>query len=310
MDIVTKINNLRKERDAVILAHNYQIAKVQDVADFVGDSLELAKIAKTLKERVVVLCGVYFMAETISILAPDKIVLIPDMNAGCPLADSITVSEIKKLKVEHPKALVVAYVNTSAEVKAMSDYCCTSSNAVSIVEKVPSEEVIFIPDRNLGSYVQEYTQKKVYLSDGFCPTHNVIDRSDVLEIKRIHPDAKFVAHPECKREVLALADAVKSTTGILNYVKNDNNKEFYSSVNCTPRKQFIIGTEEGLIYRLKKENPTKEFYTFSKPIFCPNMKKITLGKVLSSLENMQYVVKVKEDVREKARLAIERMFEI
>jgi len=312
MDVmmIGKIKNLKKERDAVILSHNYQISLIQDIADFIGDSLELAKIAKTLKERVVVLCGVYFMAETISILAPDKIVLIPDMNAGCPLADSITVSEIKKLKAEHPKALVVAYVNTSAEVKAMSDYCCTSANAVSIVENVPSEEVIFIPDKNLGSYVQEHTQKKVYLSRGFCPAHNVIDKSDVLEINRIHPGAKFVAHPECKREVLAVADAVKSTTGILNYVKNDNNKEFYSSVTCAPCEQFIIGTEEGLIYRLKKENPTKEFYTFSKPIFCPNMKKITLEKVLSSLENMQYVVKVKEDVREKARLAIERMFEI
>jgi quinolinate synthase len=298
VDIISKIRNLKRGKDAVILAHNYQIPEVQEIADFVGDSLELAKIAKTLKERVVVLCGVYFMAETISILAPDKTVLIPDLNAGCPLADSITLNELEKLKAEHPKALVIAYINTSAEIKALSDYCCTSANAIKVEENVPSDEVIFIPDKNLGSYVKEHTEKRVYLSSGFCPSHNVITAKDVQEIKQMHPDAKFVAHPECRKEVLELADKIASTTGMIKYVQESNSKK------------FIIGTEEGIIYKLKKENPTKEFYTFSKPIFCPNMKKITLEKVLSSLENMQYIVKVQDGVREKARLAIERMFEI
>lgn len=298
MDLVEKIKKLKKERNAVILAHNYQLPEVQDIADFVGDSLELSRIAKKVEEEVIIFCGVHFMAETASILSPEKIVILPDITAGCPLANMITPEDVKRLKEEFPKALVVAYVNTSAEVKAESDYCCTSANAISVVEKVPSEEIIFIPDRNLGYYVSKHTSKKMYIWNGFCPTHQRILPQDIEKLKSKHPNAKVVVHPECRREVLELADKIASTSGIIKYIKEDNGKE------------YIIGTEMGILHRLRKEAPEKIFYPASPLAVCPNMKKITLEKILWALEDLKPIIKVSEPIRSKALKAIENMLSL
>ncbi|MGB9857900.1 MAG: quinolinate synthase NadA [Dictyoglomaceae bacterium] len=298
MDLVEKIKKLKKERNAIILAHNYQLPEVQDIADFVGDSLELSRIAKKVEEEVIIFCGVHFMAETASILSPEKIVILPDINAGCPLANMITSEDVKRLKEKFPKALVVAYVNTSAEVKAESDYCCTSANAISVVEKVPSDEIIFIPDRNLGYYVSKHTNKKMYIWNGFCPTHQRILPQDIEKLKGEHPNAKVVVHPECRREVLELADKIASTSGIIKYIKEDNGKE------------YIIGTEMGILHRLRKEAPEKIFYPASSLAVCPNMKKITLEKILWALEDLEPIVKVSEPIRSKALKAIENMLSL
>ncbi len=298
MDLVEKIKKLKKERNAIILAHNYQLPEIQEIADFVGDSLELSRIAKKAEEEVIVFCGVHFMAETASILAPEKKVLLPDMNAGCPLANMITAEDVKRLKEKFPKALVVAYINTSAEVKAESDYCCTSANAVDVVEKVPSEEVIFIPDRNLGYYVSKNTNKKMYIWDGFCPTHQRILPQDIEKLKKEHPNAKVVSHPECRKEVLELSHKIASTSGIIRFVKEDDGRE------------YIIGTEMGILYRLRKECPDKLFYPASSLAVCPNMKKNTLEKVLWALEDLNPEVKVPEPIRSKALKAIENMLNL
>ncbi|PMQ01485.1 MAG: quinolinate synthase [Dictyoglomus sp. NZ13-RE01] len=295
MDIVERIRKLKKERNAIILAHNYQLPEVQDIADFVGDSLELSRIAKEVKEEVIVFCGVHFMAETASILAPEKTIILPDINAGCPLANMITSEDIKKLREKYPNALVVAYVNTSAEVKAESDYCCTSANAISVVEKVPSDEVIFVPDRNLGYYVSKHVNKKMYIWNGFCPTHQRILPQDIEIMKNKYKNAKVVVHPECRKEVLDMADKIASTSGIIKFVKEDNNKE------------YIIGTEMGILHRLRKEAPDKIFYPASSLAVCPNMKKITLEKILWALEDLKPIVKVEEPIRSKAYRAIEKM---
>ncbi|MGB4644646.1 MAG: quinolinate synthase NadA [Dictyoglomaceae bacterium] len=294
-----KIKELKKKRNAIILAHNYQLSEVQEIADFTGDSLELARIASNVKEDVIVFCGVHFMAETASILAPNKIILFPDMNAGCPLANTITAQDLRDLKEKYKDAIVVSYVNTTAEVKAESDYICTSANAALVVEKIPEKRIIFVPDRNLGYYVSKKVKnKEMIIWDGFCPTHQRILPQDIIRLKEEHKDAKIVVHPECRKEVLDIADEIASTSGILRFCKEDTNKK------------YIIGTEVGLLYRLRKENPGKEFILASPLAVCPNMKKITLEKILCTLENMEPQVKVPETIREKALKPIERMLSL
>jgi quinolinate synthase len=296
MDIVEKINKLRKERNAVILAHNYQTGDIQDIADFTGDSLELSRKAAETNADVIVFCGVLFMAETASILSPNKTVLLPDKNAGCPMADMITAEQLSELKKKYPDAVVVCYVNSSAEVKAISDYCCTSSNAVDIVKSIDADKkIIFVPDKNLGQVVKERTGRDMVLWPGYCPTHHFATVQSVNEMKKAHPDAMVLAHPECTKEVRDIADMLLSTGQMLKYVKTSDKKE------------FIISTEIGIIHTLKKQNPDKVFYPASERFVCPNMKKITLEKVLFALEDNKYVIKVPDEIALKARKALERM---
>lgn len=295
-DIVSEIQELKKGRNAVILAHNYQLPEVQDAADFTGDSLELSRTAASSKAKVVVFCGVHFMAETASILCPDKTVLIPDKTAGCPMANMITREDLLELKKRHPKAVVVGYVNTSAEVKAEVDISCTSTNAVDVVLKLKdAEEIIFIPDKYLSDYVSKKTGRRLISWDGYCPTHVKILPEDIIRQIRAHPKAKVMVHPECTGEVISLADAVLSTGKMCKYAKESDAKE------------FIVGTEVGIIHRLKKENPEKKFYPASELAVCPNMKKITLEKVLWSLQDLKEVVKVPDEIRKKALRGIEKM---
>ena len=297
-DLIPKIESLRSDRKAVILAHNYQLGEVQDIADFTGDSLELSRIAAKTDAPVIVFCGVHFMAETAKILSPEKTVLIPDPQAGCPMADMITAEQLREFKARHPGVPVVAYVNTSAEVKAESDICCTSANAVRIVESIDTNTVLFVPDKSLGAYVASKTTKRVIPYCGYCPTHHRILAQDVIRVKRERPEAVVIAHPECAMEVLALADGIESTSGMLRYVK------------ASPAKEFIMCTERGLLHGLKKDNPEKTFYNPSPLNICPNMKKITLEKVLWSLEDMKFEVELPPDMIAKARAAIEGMIAI
>jgi quinolinate synthase len=297
-DLIQRILDLKKRRNAVILAHNYQLAEVQDVADFTGDSLELSRKAAATDAEVIVFCGVHFMAETAKILSPSKTVLIPDVHAGCPMADMINVDQLKAFKLAHPGLPVVAYVNTTAEVKAESDICCTSANAVKIVESLDAQEVLFVPDKCLGAYVASKTSKKVILYAGYCPTHHRILPQHVMEQKAAHPDALVIAHPECTPEVLALTDAVASTSGIVKYIAQSE------------RKEFIVCTEQGLLHRLRKDNPDKVFYNPGNLNICPNMKKITLEKVAWSLEDMVHRVEVPEEIIVMARAAIDGMVAI
>ncbi|MFH1354694.1 MAG: quinolinate synthase NadA [Candidatus Omnitrophota bacterium] len=298
-ELEEKINKLKKSRDAIILAHNYQLPEVQDVADFRGDSLELSRIAAKTDAKVIVFCGVHFMAETAFILSPEKKVIMPDINAGCPMANMITASDLKKLKKEHPQAAVVGYVNTSAEVKAELDYCCTSTNAVTVVNALKDKkEIIFVPDKYLADYVSRQTGRKLISWNGYCPTHVKILPTDVKREKRFHPKAKVIVHPECTAEVIALADAALSTSKMAKYVRESQAEE------------FIIGTEVGLIYRLKKDNPTKEFYPASEAAVCPNMKRTTQEKIVWSLEELKEEVKVSDYIRARAKKSIDRMMEI
>jgi len=297
--IVTKIKELKKKHNAIILAHNYQLPEVQDIADFRGDSLELSRIAARTEAKVIVFCGVYFMAETASILSPDKLVIMPDTSAGCPMANMMNANDLRKLKKEHPGAVAVGYVNTSAAVKAELDYCCTSTNAVTLVNALKQEkEIIFVPDKYLADYVSKKSGRKLISWHGFCPTHVKILPEDLKQEKKFHPQAKVMVHPECLASVVALADAVLSTSQMAKYAKED------------PAKEFIIGTESGLLYRLKQDNPNKEFYLASERAVCPNMKRTTQEKVLWALEELKEEVKVSEEIRKKARLAIERMLAI
>ncbi len=295
-DIASKINKLKQEKDAVILAHNYQIGQVQDIADFVGDSLQLSIEATRTESSIIVFCGVHFMAETAKILNPGKKVLLPDRDSGCPMADMITAEDLKKLKAEHPGAVVICYVNSTAEVKALSDICCTSSNAVKVVESVPpDDEIIFVPDKYLGSYVQSKTGRKMILWNGYCPTHVRINARNIIDLKKKHLDAEVVVHPENTPDVIEVADRVESTGGMLRYVKE------------SPKKTFIIGTEIGIIHRLKKENPEKVFIPAMDKAICPNMKLINLEKIMWSLEQEETEVIVPEDIARKAKAAIDRM---
>ncbi len=278
--IIEKIDKLKKERNAVILAHNYQRPEVQDIADFSGDSLALSRIAADTDADVIVFCGVHFMAETAYILSPEKTVLLPDVHSGCPMADMITADQLRELKKSRPGATVIAYVNTTAEVKAETDICCTSGNAVKLLDKLKDiEDIIFVPDKYLGSYLSKKSGKEFTLWNGYCPTHVKIQPEDIIEKKKAYPDAKVLAHPECTQAVLELADEVLSTEGICRYVKETNVKE------------IIFATEIGIMHRLMKENPDKKFYPASEAAECPNMKKITLEKILWSLESMQHEIK-------------------
>jgi len=297
--LLKKIQKLKEQRKAVILAHNYQPGEIQDLADFTGDSLGLSIKASQTDAKVIVFCGVQFMAETAAILSPEKTVLLPDKFAGCPLADMITADELRQLKQKHPDALVVCYVNSSAEVKAESDYCCTSANAVELVNSLPVDRpVIFVPDRHLGRFVVERTGRDLVLWPGYCRVHVVITEEDIENAKAKYPDAIVMAHPECTESVKQLSDQILSTGQMLKFAKT-------SAV-----KQFIVATEIGIIHALKKQNPAAEFIAASNRAVCPNMKKITLDKIIVSLEDMQYKVTVTEEVRAKAKKALERMVEI
>lgn len=297
-EMITRILELKQERNAVILAHNYQIEDIQDIADFLGDSLDLSIKASQVKEGVILFCGVHFMAETASILAPDKIVLIPDVEAGCPMADMMDAEDLKAWKKNNPGKQVVCYVNTTAAVKAECDVCCTSSNALNVVASIPGEEILFGPDRNLAAYVARHTDKKIIPWDGYCYVHNNILARDIREKRESHPEAEVWVHPECRPEVIDLADKVLSTGKMV------------KEAGETRKKEIIIGTESGIIYRLKKENPQKNFFPAKDLALCSNMKKITLPKVLYALENMKYQVLVPEDIRNKARGAIEKMIKL
>jgi quinolinate synthase len=299
VDLSKKIEELKKKRNAVILVHNYQLPEVQDIADYRGDSLELSRIAAKTDAEVIVFCGVHFMAETASILSPNKKVIMPDINSGCPMANMITAADLRKLKKEHPGAVAVGYVNTSAEVKAELDYCCTSTNAVAVVNALKDrEEIIFVPDKYLADYASKQTGKKLVAWNGFCPTHVRILPEDIEREKKFHPFAKVMVHPECLPAVVAMADAALSTSMMCKFAKESDAKE------------FIVGTEVGLIYRLKQDNPTKEFYPASERAVCPNMKRTTQEKVLWALEELKEEVKVPEEIRLRAKKAIERMLEI
>jgi len=297
-EIKDKIAKLKKEKNAVILSHNYQIGDVQDVADYIGDSLGLSQKAAQVDAKIIVFCGVHFMAETAKILSPEKTILIPDARAGCPMADMITASELREWKKNYPESKTVCYVNTTAEVKAECDICCTSSNAVTVVNSLDANEILFAPDKNLAAYVARHTKKKIIPWDGYCYVHRYIKARDIREKKNLHPEAEVWVHPECLPEVIDLADKVISTGKMVQEARK------------TKKKEIIIGTESGIIYRMKKENPTKNFYPARDVAFCFNMKKIDLGKVLRSLEKMIYKVEVPLEIRQKARGAIEKMVQI
>jgi quinolinate synthase len=297
--LVNDILKLKDERKAIILAHNYQLGEVQDIADFVGDSLDLSRQAAKTDAEVIVFCGVGFMAETAKILSPNKTVLMPDLNAGCAMANMITLRQLREMKRRHPEAVVVCYVNTTADIKAESDYCCTSANAVKVVKSIPEEkEILFIPDKYLGDYTSKQANRKMILWEGFCPTHRRILAEDILKKKAQYPKAEVLVHPECTPDVIAMADKVLSTSGICRYAKESSSEE------------FIIGTEIGILHRLKKENPQKQFYPASLLAECSNMKLNNLEKILWCLQDMIYPIEVPPDIAIRAKRSIDRMLEI
>jgi quinolinate synthase len=296
--MIDEILALKKERQATILAHNYQNPEVQDIADYVGDSLELSRAAAGLDSEVIIFCGVDFMAETAAILSPQKKVVQPAKGAWCPMAHMITSEQLRDLKALHPDAAVVSYVNSTAEIKAESDFCCTSANGVQVVAALPEKEVIFVPDRNLAAYVARHTDKKIIPWNGYCYVHDHLTIEQVKEARKEHPIAEVLVHPECRPEVIDLADFVYSTAGMGRHAKSSK------------ATQFIIGTETGMIHRLKKENPTKEFYPLSKNAICQNMKKTNLENVLMALKALQPQVTVPEEIRKRAKKAIDNMLAV
>ncbi len=321
-DLKDQIVRLKEQKNAIILAHNYQRDEVQDLADFTGDSLELSRQAATVDCDVIVFCGVNFMAESASILSPDKTVLLPEPEANCPMADMIRVRGERKvwknfpgyreqpafvfphdftlrdIREQYPDAAVVTYVNTTADIKAESDICCTSSNVIKVIESIPQEEIICIPDKNLSMWAAKNTNKKIIAWDGFCHVHDRITFEDVETARKEHPDAVLMAHPECRIEVCEAADHVTSTSGMLRYARSSDANE------------FIVGTEVGLMYRLRKENPGKTFHALRSDMICPNMKKTKLESVVNALENMVHVIKVPEEIRVPAKKALDKMLEI
>lgn len=297
MRLIEKINQLKKEKKAVILVHNYQIPEVQEVADFTGDSLGLSKKAAATKAELIVFCGVYFMAETAKILSPEKRVLIPEKKAGCPMADMVCATQLKKLKQKHPKAKVLAYVNSPAEVKAESDVCCTSANSIEIAKKAfrQDDEIIFVPDKFLAQHTASQTGRKFIIWPGYCPAHAEITPEAVKKQKEIHPGAKIIVHPECRPETIALADQVLSTSGMVKFARE------------TKAKEIIVGTEPGMVYPLRKAAPDKDFYPASDAAICPDMKKINLEKVLWALENLSHEIKIEEEIIFRAQKSIQKM---
>ncbi len=297
-EIKQEIRRLARERNALLLAHNYQRDEIQEIADLTGDSLGLSMAAAGTDREVIVFCGVHFMAESAAILAPDKIVLLPRPDAGCPMADMVTPEGLREMKARHPGATVVTYVNSSAAVKAESDICCTSANAVRVVNSVPTPEVLLVPDRNLGRYIAAHTDKLCHLWPGYCPTHDRLEVADVERALAENRDALFLAHPECPPEILALAHHITSTSGMYEFARQ------------SPARRFIVGTEAGILYRLRKENPEKEFILPSSRLICPNMKLTSLEDVLKSLQTMSPEITVAGETREAARTALERMLAV
>jgi quinolinate synthase len=297
--LVREILNLKRKRDAVILAHNYQIGEVQDIADYTGDSLGLSLQASKTRAQVILFCGVGFMAETAAIICPDKVVLMPDENAGCPMANMITVRQLREMKKRYPEARVVCYVNTTAAIKAESDICCTSANAVKVVSSIPKEiPIIFVPDKSLGDYVARQCGREMLLWNGYCPTHHRILAQHIIAMRREHPQAVVMVHPECTADVIELADQALSTGGMRRYARE------------TDARELVVGTEVGLLHSLRKDNPQKTFYPASDMADCPNMKLNTLEKMLWALEDMVYQVRVPENIRVRASKAIERMLSL
>ena len=293
-----RIIELKKGLNAVIMAHNYQLPEVQDIADVTGDSLELAREATRIDCEVIVLCGVLFMAESAAILNPARTVLLSEGTAGCPMADMINVDDLRRWKQRYPKATVVCYVNSSAAVKAESDYCCTSANALKVVDAVPNDEILFVPDMNLGHYVSTKTNKRIILYPGYCNTHHRLTAKHVIRAKQGHPDAVVLVHPECRAEVIEQADAALSTSQMLRYARENS------------AKTFLVGTEEGLGYRLQRDNPGKIFHVISKSLICPDMKKTTLYEIVRTMERRKNVVIVPEEVRLRAERALDRMLAV
>jgi len=298
-ELLQEILKLKKERDAIILAHNYQIGEVQDVADYTGDSLGLSIEASRITASVILFCGVNFMAETAAITCPDKTVLVPDENAGCPMANMITARQLKEMKKKHPKAKVVCYVNTTAAIKAESDICCTSANAVKVVSSIPKDiPIIFVPDQSLGDYVSKQCGREMILWNGFCPTHHRILAQDMVKARKDHPEADVIVHPECTADVIELADHALSTSGMRKHAAE------------TSAREVVVGTEIGLLHSLRKDNPDKKFYPASELADCPNMKLNSIEKILWSLEDMVYEVTVPENIRVKAWEAIDKMLKL
>ena len=296
MTIEQKINKLKKEKNAVIVAHTYQPIEIQKIADLVGDSFTLSKFCAANDYETIVFCGVMFMAESAKILSPEKKVLLPEIKAGCPMADMVDEEGLKKLKKEHPDAAVVCYINSTAGVKAESDICCTSSNAVDIVRAIPENKIIFVPDRNLGAYVaSQVPEKEFVLWPGFCHVHNRLREESILEMKQKYPGAKIVVHPECKMDIIVLADFIGSTKAIIEYVEN------------SPDEEFIIATEQGVVDRIGLLMPGKKAYLAQVDMVCGNMKKNTLEKVYIALKEDKYIIEMDEDVMSGARGCLERM---
>jgi quinolinate synthase len=299
IDLINEIKKIKTQKKAIIVAHTYQRDEVQEIADVVGDSYELSKLCASTDFPMVVFCGVHFMAESAKILSPEKTILLPEKDAGCPMADMITAEALQKFKDKYPNAKVVCYINSSAKVKAKSDICCTSSNAVKVIKSIREKDIIFVPDKNLGSYVAKMVpDKNIILWEGFCPTHYRVRGDEVKKIKELHPDALILAHPECRLEVIELADFVGSTKAIINYATESKHKK------------FIIGTEMGVLYSLKKNNPDKTFYILSQNFICPNMKKTTLNSIYTSLNEEKHKIVLDEKIIEKASTSLRRMLEI
>ncbi|MBO5244926.1 MAG: quinolinate synthase NadA [Selenomonadales bacterium] len=297
-NLVAEIKRLKQERNAVILAHIYQPAEIQDIADFIGDSLDLSRRAAETDADVIVFCGVHFMAETANILSPDKIVLLPDATAGCEMADMITAEQLAAKRAENPNAVVVSYVNTTAAVKALTDICCTSANAVQIVESIPKDkDIIFAPDRNLGGYIAKSTNRSMDLWEGCCPIHHALPVEAILEAKKAHPNALVLAHPECRDEILALADHINGTMGLVRYAE------------ASDADEFIVATVVGTLHQMRKRCPNKSFYLASDMLECRNMSNNTLEKVKAALETLSPQVVVPEDIRLKAKACLEKMLD-
>lgn len=295
-DIKEEIIKLKKDKNAVILAHNYQSGEIQDIADFAGDSLELAKKVVGLKEEIIVFCGVQFMAEMAHMLNPAKKVLLPRLDAGCPMADTITGDDVRELRKKYPEYTFIAYVNTNADVKSEIDICCTSSNALTIVKNVDNDKIVFLPDRNLGNYIKRNVpNKEIILWDGCCNVHDKITKEDAVKAKQSKPDAKLIVHPECKSEVVDLADEVLSTGQMVKFVKE------------TKSEEIIVGTEEGMIHRLKKAAPEKKYFSITKTFICPNMKKINIKNLLESLKKEENEITLDKGTREKGKKTLDEM---
>lgn len=297
--LINKILELKEKRNAVIVAHNYQIDEIQEIADVVGDSLALSKFCVDNPAKTIVFCGVHFMAESAKLLSPEKTVLLPEIDAGCPMADMVNIDLLREARKKYPHALVVCYINTSAEIKAHCDICCTSSNAIQVISSQEEKDILFVPDKNLGRFIQEnIPEKNIILWDGFCVTHNRIKISEVEKIIKIHEDAHLLVHPECQIDILKKAHFIGSTKQIIDYAAK------------SPHTKFIIGTEMGILYKLKKDNPQKTFYILSQGLICPNMKKTSLKSVYKTLNEMKYEINIDESIRVKAKRTLDRMLKI